>query len=237
MAAAVSGWVAVAALLVGGAAAAATTAPVGLDPGGGGSGPGGSGGAHVRTVVQAPPVETPSLITPELDTPPLGPPPVDQLPLEIPRAGTATGSVTLPGRVPPRPGPPVRPFEAPAHEYGPGHRGVDLSAAAGDPVVAPADGVVTFAGPVAGRGVVVVTHAEGTRTSLEPVRAVVARGSPVRRGEVVAVVAEEPVHAGCPTTRTPRCVHWGVRVGDRYVDPWWWLGVTGRVRLLPLSDP
>ena len=212
MAAAVSGWVAVAALLVGGAAAAATTAPVGLDPGGGGSGPGGSGGADVRTVVEAPPVETP-------------------------RAGTTTGPTALPGRVPPRPGPPVRPFEAPAHEYGPGHRGVDLSAAAGDPVVAPADGVVTFAGPVAGRGVVVVTHAEGTRTSLEPVRAVVARGSPVRRGEVVAVVAEEPVHAGCPTTRTPRCVHWGVRVGDRYVDPWWWLGLTGRVRLLPLSDP
>ena len=62
----------------------------------------------------------------------------------------------------------VRAFEQPAGPYGPGHRGVDLAAAAGDAVRAAADGTVTFAGSVAGRGVVVVRHADGVRTEYEP---------------------------------------------------------------------
>ena len=123
----------------------------------------------------------------------------------------------------------VRPFVAPAHEYGPGHRGVDLAAAPGAVVVSPAAGTVTFAGPVAGRGVVVVEHAGGTLTSLEPVTATVARGTAVAAGEPVAVVAAAPRTPAAPTA----CVHWGVRVGGRYVDPWWWLGRGRAVRLLP----
>lgn len=134
-------------------------------------------------------------------------------------------------RLPPVPGEPVRPFEAPPHEYGPGHRGVDLPASRGLQVLAPAAGTVTFAGPVAGRGVVVLQHADGTLTSLEPVEAVVPRGSPVEAGTVVAVVTTGPPHAGC----VDGCLHWGVRVAGRYVDPWWWLGRTRHVRLLPWS--
>ncbi|WP_367726635.1 hypothetical protein [Microbacterium sp. LMI1-1-1.1] len=51
-----------------------------------------------------------------------------------------------------------RPFIAPAHAYGPGHRGVDLGGAA--TVRAPAAGTVAFAGPVAGRPV--LTSITGT---------------------------------------------------------------------------
>lgn len=140
-------------------------------------------------------------------------------------------------RRPPVPGEPVRLFEAPAHDYGPGHRGVDLAADEGDTVSAPAAGVVTFAGPVAGRGVVVVEHDGGTLTSLEPVEGLVPVGTTVTGGQAVAVLQSGNEHAGCPTTRTPRCLHWGVRVDGRYVDPWWWLGLTSEVRLLPLSGP
>jgi len=89
---------------------------------------------------------------------------------------------------------------------------------------------VTFAGQVAGRGVVVVQHAGGTLTSLEPVAAGLPRGTRVEQGGAVAVVAAAPPHSGCARS----CVHWGVRVGGRYVDPWWWLGRTRPVRLLPL---
>ena len=133
-------------------------------------------------------------------------------------------------RQPPVDGAVLRTFVAPAHEYGPGHRGVDLVAVAGDVVRSPAAGTVTFAGQVAGRGVVVVEHAGGTLTSLEPVAAGLPRGTRVEQGGAVAVVAAAPPHTGCARS----CVHWGVRVGGRYVDPEWWLGRTRPVRLLPL---
>src|SRR5215207_11467547 len=46
----------------------------------------------------------------------------------------------------------ARPFVAPPHEYGPGHRGIDIDLLGGTAVRAPADGVVAFSGGVAGRG-------------------------------------------------------------------------------------
>lgn len=74
----------------------------------------------------------------------------------------------------------LRPFQPPMHPYGPGHRGVDLAGAVGQPVLAAADGVVVFAGPLAGRGVVSVQHPDGLRTTYEPVTAAVAAGAAVR---------------------------------------------------------
>jgi murein DD-endopeptidase MepM/ murein hydrolase activator NlpD len=53
--------------------------------------------------------------------------------------------------------------------FGPGHRGVDLAAVAGAPVLAAGAGTVVFAGTVAGRGVVSVDHSGGLRTTYEPV--------------------------------------------------------------------
>ncbi|MDF9878083.1 M23 family metallopeptidase [Cellulosimicrobium cellulans] len=130
----------------------------------------------------------------------------------------------------------LAPFDPPLQDWLPGHRGVDLAAAAGEPVLAPAPGVVTFAGPVAGRDVVVVTHDDGLRTSLEPVTSSAPRGTRVAAGDVVGTVQGSDgaaVASHCAAT----CVHWGVRRGERYVDPLALLGERPPIVLLPLGAP
>ncbi|TQJ90301.1 murein hydrolase activator EnvC [Streptomyces sp. SLBN-31] len=127
----------------------------------------------------------------------------------------------------------LRGWEPPATVYGPGHRGVDLAAPAGAPVRAVAAGRVSFAGRVAGRGVVSV-ELSGTdlRTTYEPVRASVRKGDEVTAGEVVGAV--EPTGAHCAVT----CVHWGLLSGRTYLDPLSllppWLLRGGPSRLLPV---
>lgn len=124
----------------------------------------------------------------------------------------------------------VRPFDPPDTVYGAGHRGVDLAAVPGQEVLAAAAGTVAFAGVVAGRGVVSVVHADGLRTTYEPVTAAVAAGTPVARGQVLGTL--EAGHPGCGA---PACLHWGVRRGaSEYLDP---LRLVGRwsVRLVPVT--
>ncbi len=122
----------------------------------------------------------------------------------------------------------LRPFEAPADPYGPGHRGVDLGGTPGQSVRAAAAGTVVFAGQVAGRGVISVDHAGDLRTTYEPVTPVVTAGQQVAAGDVLGQLM--PGHPGC--TAAPACLHWGVRRGGEYLDPLGLLG-SGRVRLLP----
>jgi murein DD-endopeptidase MepM/ murein hydrolase activator NlpD len=119
-------------------------------------------------------------------------------------------------------------FEPPAGPYAAGHRGVDLAGAAGAPVLSAADGVVAFAGMVAGRPVVSVDHPGGLRTTYEPVQAVLAAGRAVARGAPLGMLL--PGHAGCPVAA---CLHWGLRRGDDYLDPMALLGPR-EVRLLPV---
>ena len=57
------------------------------------------------------------------------------------------------------------PFDAPSSDYAAGHRGVDFAAAPGTPVRAANDGVVSFAGSVAGTLHVTIAHAGDLRTS------------------------------------------------------------------------
>ncbi|MFI8167350.1 peptidoglycan DD-metalloendopeptidase family protein [Streptomyces sp. NPDC085931] len=133
--------------------------------------------------------------------------------------------------------PPVlRGWEPPATVYGPGHRGVDLAAAPGTPVLAVAAGRVAFAGRVAGKGVVSV-ELSGTgdpplRTTYEPVTASVEEGEEVEPGEVIGTVAAGGSHCTSP------CVHWGLRRGGTYVNPLDllppWLLHRGPSRLLPV---
>ncbi|MBB5797800.1 peptidoglycan DD-metalloendopeptidase family protein [Streptomyces caelestis] len=130
----------------------------------------------------------------------------------------------------------LRGWEPPATAYGPGHRGVDLAAAPGTPVRAVAAGRVSFAGRVAGKGVVSVeltgTGEPPLRTTYEPVAAAVEEGEEVEPGEVIGTVDATGSH--CPVT----CVHWGLRRGETYLNPLSllppWLLRRGPSRLLPV---
>jgi murein DD-endopeptidase MepM/ murein hydrolase activator NlpD len=143
----------------------------------------------------------------------------------------------LDGAGPPADGAPgsvAKRFLPPPNPYGRGHRGVDLTAPPGAPVLAAGAGVVAQAGTLAGRGVVSVVHPGGLRTTYEPVTAAVAVGTPVARGSVVGTL--DSGHAGCPA---PACLHWGLRWRsgpevrrEQYLDPLLLVGL-GRTRLWP----
>jgi len=124
----------------------------------------------------------------------------------------------------PVPGAVVLPFDAPTSRFGPGHRGVTLAAPPGSSVRAAGDGVVTFAGPVAHRLHVVVRHSNGLRTSYSYVASIaVTVGARVRRGDVIA-------------TSSGTSVHFGLRRGDRYLDPMLLFAphdVSDMIRLVP----
>lgn len=122
-----------------------------------------------------------------------------------------------------------RPFVAPAHEYGPGHRGVDILPLGelGDRRLrSPADGVVAFVGAVAGRGVITIDHGDGLVTTLEPVTSSLTAGTPVARGEEVAALGSGG------HTQAGR-FHFGVRRDGEYINPLLLLGGVPRAVLLP----
>ncbi len=126
----------------------------------------------------------------------------------------------------------VRPFDPPDSPYGAGHRGVDLLGTPGQPVLSALPGTVTYAGSLAGRGVVVVDHG-ATRTTFETVNATVGVGAPVAAGGQLGTLALSGSHC------FPRaCLHWGWIEGETYLDPLRLVGA-GPVRLLPLwrDDP
>ncbi|WP_448851002.1 murein hydrolase activator EnvC family protein [Corynebacterium sp. 335C] len=113
------------------------------------------------------------------------------------------------GHVRPVPGAVLRPFDPPPEPWLPGHRGVDLAAAPGAPVRASAAGRVHFAGSVAGRPTVSVMHADGLRTTYQPVEPSVRVGDAVARGQVIGTLAAGPEPG----------LHWGALRGDDYVNP------------------
>ena len=125
-----------------------------------------------------------------------------------------------------------RPFVAPSGPYSPGHRGVDLAAAPGDRVRAPAHGVVRVAGRVAGKDVVSIEHPHrilgrvGWRTTYEGVMATVTVGTRVERGDIIGLATGAGHTEG---------VHWGLKLGRMYADPL--LLLRRPVVLKPLQAP
>jgi len=122
----------------------------------------------------------------------------------------------------------LRPFAPPARRWLPGHRGVDLAAEVGTEVLAAGSGTVLWAAPMVGRGVVVIGHPDGRRTTYEPVDASVQPGDAVLAGDVIGVLGTGDVHCG----GVPTCLHWGLRRGRDYLDPLLLLR-RGRPVLLP----
>lgn len=116
----------------------------------------------------------------------------------------------------PHPAHVLRAFDAPEHGWSAGHRGVDLLLQTQAPVLAPTAGSISFVGHVVDRGVLVIEHENGTRSSFEPVESDLVVGQWVETGAVVAHLDDPDgtrSHCGTP------CLHWGVRAGDIYLDP------------------
>ncbi len=130
-----------------------------------------------------------------------------------------------PGYRPPVEGTIVDPFRPPDTPYGPGNRGIDYATEPGAEVVAAAAGVVVFAGNVAGSNHVTVLHPDGLRTSYSFLATVsVTEGRRVASGEEVGTSAGR--------------LHFGVRAGERYLDPAALLGGEApRVHLVPEPPP
>ena len=118
------------------------------------------------------------------------------------------------GSWPLRPGPTVvHPFDPPEMRWGSGHRGVDLAGRVGQQVRAALPGRVTYAGRIAGIGVVVVDHGS-SRTTYQPVEATVELGEQVDVGAGLGRLQWHGTHC-LPAA----CLHWGLIRGDRYLDP------------------
>lgn len=121
----------------------------------------------------------------------------------------------------------TRAFDPPAHPWLAGHRGVDITADAGSPVVAARGGTVSFAGVVANTPVVVVVLASGVRITYEPVTARVSVGEVVSTAQLLGTL-ESSGH--CPTP----CLHLGAKRDRLYFEPLTTLGL--RPVLLPWDE-
>ncbi|GAB3664482.1 hypothetical protein GCM10027589_28590 [Actinocorallia lasiicapitis] len=118
----------------------------------------------------------------------------------------------------------IRRYAPPPLPWLPGHRGVDLAAAPGDPVHATGPGRITFARDLAGRGVITITHGQ-LRTTYEPVTPSLPEGTPVTTATMIGTL-ETGSHCTTP------CLHWGLRRGPTYLNPFTLL-THPTIRLLP----
>lgn len=107
---------------------------------------------------------------------------------------------------PPVDAPVSDPFRPPATPYGPGNRGIEYATVPGTLVRAAADGLVVFAGPVAGGLHVTIRHLDGVLTSYSFLAAIrIHEGQAARGGDVVGVAAA--------------LLHVGARRDGAYIDP------------------
>lgn len=107
-------------------------------------------------------------------------------------------------------------FDKPAQNWLPGHRGIDLEASAGRVVVSAGKGNVIFAGLIAGKGVITISHGQ-LHTTYEPVLPLVKVGQSVKKGQRIGYVAPGVSH--CSQGLAPTCLHWGLKRGKDYLNP------------------
>jgi murein DD-endopeptidase MepM/ murein hydrolase activator NlpD len=100
------------------------------------------------------------------------------------------------------------------------HTGVDIGAAMGQPVVAPADGVVTFADFMGGYGrAVMVDHGHGISTRYGHLSSyIVVAGQHIHRGDTIGYV-------GLSGRSTGPHLHYEVRINDTPVNPYKYLRI------------
>ena len=115
----------------------------------------------------------------------------------------------------------------PIHHRSMFHQGVDFAAPQGSPVVAVADGVVTFSGRRSGYGnLIEISHGNGysTRYGHNSVNGV-SEGQPIRKGQVIGAV-------GATGTATGPHVHFEVRRNGEALNPMPFAGEQGGSTLI-----
>ena len=127
----------------------------------------------------------------------------------------------------------LSPYRQPNSDYSAGHRGVDYRVALGEQIIAPADGIIAFAGQVANRQLMTIKHSEGLVSELEPVCALSPVGTRVELGQLIAHVCNDlPGYIWhCPEV----CLHFSLRSNGRYLSPLALIGGLSPSRLLPLG--
>jgi murein DD-endopeptidase MepM/ murein hydrolase activator NlpD len=117
-------------------------------------------------------------------------------------------------------------FHAPLTPYGAGHRGLDLAATDSEVLLAPTNGVVSFAGQVGGKPVVSFQTTDGLRVSFEPACTQLVAGASVSAGSLLGTVCAlgSQSLAGGALGYTSHCapllcLHWGVRNQFGYLSP------------------
>lgn len=101
------------------------------------------------------------------------------------------------------------------------HSGVDIGTGYGSPIIAPADGVVTFTEVLGGYGkAIMIDHGNGISTRYGHLSGfAVAAGQHVHRGDVIGYVGESGRSTG------PH-LHYEVRINDVPVNPYKYLRIT-----------
>jgi len=124
---------------------------------------------------------------------------------------------------PPVDGVVVDPFREPRCPYCSGNRGIEYRVEPGASVTAVASGTVSWAGMVAGTRYLVVRHSDGRRATYGRLATSSPKvGDRVAAGEVVGTTKHD--------------FYFGIRDGDRYIDPAPLLGEwRGRPRLVPID--
>ena len=122
---------------------------------------------------------------------------------------------------PPVSSPVVDPFRAPACPYCAGNRGLEYEPPVGSRVVAASSGVARFSGIVAGVRYLVIQQVDG-------------RTATYGRLATIRIAVGESVAAGDLVGTTTNRFYFGLRQGDRYIDPAPYLGTFRyRPRLVP----
>lgn len=123
----------------------------------------------------------------------------------------------------------LRAFDPPAQRWLPGHRGIDLAGATGEPVRSVAPGTVSYSGQIAGVGIVSVLHPDGLLSTYQPVLDRIPENTAVGAGDRLGTLAGTGGHCALRT-----CLHLGARRDQTYLDPLLLL-IDWEVSLLPTS--
>lgn len=136
---------------------------------------------------------------------------LEHLPYAYAQEQTHTNDYVNPATGFERAGTVLRSFDKPEKNWLPGHRGVDLPLNPGDEVLTSNAGTIAFSGIVVGTPTISIDHADGVRTTYQPVHSRVNVGDSVEKGDVIGIM-------GHPTSTYPG-LQWGAKVGEEYINP------------------